>query len=112
MNISFNPLVRVRTVTAFVNMPTERAQWQASLSQAKQQCDAIADAIEAQGYRVQSIRIVSNPFGEFINVSGIDSALADLLLQKKLGGNQAKNRQKAIDHHAGMGGLYLIHTPE
>ena len=78
MNISFNPLVRVRTVTAFVNMPTERAQWQASLSQAKQQCDAIADAIEAQGYRVQSIRIVSNPFGEFINVSGIDSALADL----------------------------------
>ena len=78
MNISFNPLVRVRTVTAFVNMPTDRAQWQASLSQAKQQCDAIADAIEAQGYRVQSIRIVSNPFGEFINVSGIDSALADL----------------------------------
>ncbi|MEF9947541.1 MAG: DUF711 family protein [Comamonas sp.] len=78
MNISFNPLVRVRTVTAFVNMPTERAQWQASLSQAKQQCDAVADAIEAQGYRVQSIRIVSNPFGEFINVSGLDSALADL----------------------------------
>ena len=78
MNISFNPLVRVRTVTAFVNMPTDRAQWQASLSQAKQQCDAVADAIEAQGYRVQSIRIVSNPFGEFINVSGIDSALADL----------------------------------
>lgn len=78
MKISFNPLVRVRTVTAFVNMPTERAQWQASLSQAKQQCDAVADAIEAQGYRVQSIRIVSNPFGEFINVSGIDSALADL----------------------------------
>ena len=78
MNISFNPLVRVRTVTAFVNMPTERAQWQASLMQAKQQCDAVADAIEAQGYRVQSIRIVSNPFGEFINVCGIDSALADL----------------------------------
>ncbi|PIG07223.1 DUF711 family protein [Comamonas sp. 26] len=78
MNISFNPLVRVRTVTAFVNMPTERAQWQASLSQAKQQCDAVADAIEAQGYRVQSIRIVSNPFGEFIDVCGIDSALADL----------------------------------
>ena len=52
MNISFNPLVRLRTITAFVNMPTDRAQWQASLSQAKQQCDAIADAIEAQGYRV------------------------------------------------------------
>lgn len=78
MNISFNPLVRVRTVTAFVNMPTARTQWQASLSQAKQQCDAVADAIEARGYRVQSIRIVSNPFGEFINVSGVDSALADL----------------------------------
>lgn len=78
MNISFHPLVRVRTVTAFVNMPADAAQWQASLTQAKQQCDAVADAIEARGYQVQSIRIVSNPFGEFINVSSIEAALADL----------------------------------
>lgn len=78
MNISFHPLVRVRTVTAFVNMPADAAQWQASLTQAKQQCDAVADVIEAQGYQVQSIRIVSNPFGEFINVSSIETALADL----------------------------------
>ena len=78
MNISFNPLVRVRTVTAFVNLSADEAQWQAGLTQAKQQCDAVADAIEAQGYQVQSIRIVSNPFGEYLDVSGIDSALAGL----------------------------------
>ena len=45
MNISFNPLVRVRTVTAFVNLSADKAQWQAGLTQAKQQCDAVADAI-------------------------------------------------------------------
>ena len=78
MNISFNPLVRVRTVTAFVNLSADEAQWQAGLTQAKQQCDAVADAIEAQGYQVQSIRIVSNPFGEYLDVCGIDSALAGL----------------------------------
>jgi hypothetical protein len=69
MNISFNPLVRVRTVTAFVNLSADEAQWQAGLTQAKQQCDAVADAIEAQGYQVQSIRIVSNPFGEYLDVT-------------------------------------------
>ena len=78
MNISFNPLVRVRTVTAFVNLSADEAQWQAGLTQAKQQCDAVADAIEAWGYQVQSIRIVSNPFGEYLDVHGIDSALAGL----------------------------------
>ncbi|NIF82997.1 DUF711 family protein [Comamonas sp. Tr-654] len=78
MNISFNPLVRVRTVTAFVNLSADKAQWQAGLTQAKQQCDALADAIEARGYQVQSIRIVSNPFGEYLDVSGIVSALAGL----------------------------------
>ena len=78
MEHTFNPLVRVRTVTAFVNMPVDASQWQSCLTAAKKQCDAMADALEAQGYQVQSIRIVSNPFGEFINVSGIDSALADL----------------------------------
>lgn len=78
MNISFNPLVRVRTVTAFVNLSADKAQWQAGLTQAKQQCDAVADAIEALGYQVQSIRIVSNPFGEYLDVCRIDSALAGL----------------------------------
>ena len=78
MNISFNPQVRVRTVTAFVNLGADEAQWQAGLTQAKQQCDAVADAIEARGYQVQSIRIVSNPFGEYLDVRGIDGALAGL----------------------------------
>ena len=78
MEHTFNPLVRVRTVTAFVNMPVDASQWQSCLTAAKKQCDAMADALEAQGYQVQSIRIVSNPFGEFINVSSIDAALADL----------------------------------
>ena len=74
----FNPLVRVRTVTAFVNLPADAEQWPSCLTQAKQQCDAVADAIEARGYQVQSIRMVSNPFGEFIDVSSIEAALADL----------------------------------
>lgn len=78
MDTAFNPLVRVRTVTAFVSMPADAVLWQSCLTQAKQQCDAVADAIEARGYQVQSIRIVSNPFGEFIDVSGLEPALADL----------------------------------
>ena len=103
MNISFNPLVRVRTVTAFVNLSADEAQWQAGLTQAKQQCDAVADAIEARGYQVQSIRIVSNPFGEYLDVSSADSALAGLqhIAETLKTINTGKRRIRFADHCLG-----------
>lgn len=78
MSSVFHPLVRVRTVTAFVNMPAASGQWDGCLRLAKQQCDRVADALEGLGYQVQSIRIVSNPFGEFLDVSCREAAFAGL----------------------------------
>lgn len=72
---SLHPLVRVRTVTAFINLPSDPQQWQQVLSQAKRQCDRLADALERDaGYAVQSIRLVSNPFGEYLDTRSIASA--------------------------------------
>ena len=70
-----HPLVRVRTVTAFIQLPKDSGQWQQTLAQAKRQCDRMADALElSAGYAVQSIRLVSNPFGEYLDTSSAESA--------------------------------------
>ena len=70
-----HPLVRVRTVTAFITLGPDQGQWQQILAQAKNQCDCLADALEQKaGYAVQSIRLVSNPFGEYLDTSSAESA--------------------------------------
>ncbi|WP_218240866.1 DUF711 family protein [Comamonas fluminis] len=70
-----HPLVRVRTVTAFIQLPKDSGQWQQTLAQAKRQCDRLADALEQEaGYAVQSIRLVSNPFGEYLDTRSAESA--------------------------------------
>ncbi|MDR0212671.1 MAG: DUF711 family protein [Comamonas sp.] len=72
---NLHPLVRIRTVTAFIKLPRDPQQWQQVLAQAKRQCDRLADALEQHaGYAVQSIRLVSNPFGEYLDTRSIDSA--------------------------------------
>ena len=70
-----HPLVRVRTVTAFITLGPDHSQWQQVLAQAKHQCDRLADALEQKaGYAVQSIRLVSNPFGEYLDTRSADNA--------------------------------------
>ena len=74
-SIPLHPLVRVRTVTAFIQLPKDSGQWQQTLAQAKRQCDRLADALEQEaGYAVQSIRLVSNPFGEYLDTRSAESA--------------------------------------
>lgn len=76
---ALHPLVRVRTVTAFLTLGPEPGTWPAALAQAKRQCDRLATALEEQaGYAVQSIRIVSNPFGEYLDTRSAASAQAGL----------------------------------
>lgn len=78
MPAAFHPLVRVRTVTAFVTLSADAAQWESGLRLAKQQCDRVADALQERGYQVQSVRIVSNPFGDYLDLSCRESAFAGL----------------------------------
>lgn len=76
---ALHPLVRVRTVTAFLTLGPEPGSWPSALAQTKRQCDRLATALEQQaGYAVQSIRIVSNPFGEYLDTRSAASAQAGL----------------------------------
>ena len=74
MNLHSPDLCRVRAVTAFVSLTPDAAGWQSALADAKRQCDRLAAAFAAADYTVQSVRIVANPFGEYLDTSSPASA--------------------------------------
>ena len=74
MNLHSPDLCRVRAVTTFVSLTPDAAGWQSALADAKRQCDRLAAAFAAADYTVQSVRIVANPFGEYLDTSSPASA--------------------------------------
>ncbi|WP_455038906.1 DUF711 family protein, partial [Kingella denitrificans] len=77
-NLQSTELCRVRAITAFTFLPRDTAQWHGILAEAKAQCDTLAAACQAQGYTVQSVRIVSNPFGEYLDTGSLHAAAQGL----------------------------------
>ena len=73
-NLQSTELCRVRAITAFTVLPRDTTQWHGILAEAKAQCDTLASACQAQGYTVQSVRIVSNPFGEYLDTGSLHAA--------------------------------------
>ena len=67
-------LCRVRTITAFVTLDRERSRWAGELSSASRFCFDLSREFGRNGYTVQSIRLVTNPFGEYLDVSTLESA--------------------------------------
>ena len=77
-NLQSTELCRVRAITAFTVLPRDTAQWHGILAEAKAQCDTLAAACQAQSYTVQSVRIVSNPFGEYLDTGSLHAAAQGL----------------------------------
>lgn len=77
-NLQSTELCRVRAITAFTVLPRDTAQWHGILAEAKAQCDTLAAACQAQGYTVQSVRIVSNPFGEYLDTGSLHATAQGL----------------------------------
>lgn len=71
-------LCRIRTVTAFITLSRDKDSWQDVFADAKRQCDRLVAAITAQGYIVQSLRMVTNPFAEYLQTDSLASAKQDL----------------------------------
>ncbi|WP_218564830.1 DUF711 family protein [Suttonella ornithocola] len=67
-------LCRIRTVSSFIHLTKNTTQWRDRILEAKVHCDAVANFFQKMGYVVQSISIITNPFGEFLTVDSIDSA--------------------------------------
>jgi len=78
MSYKNKELCRVRTISTFLVLDRERDTWQDALQGAAGFCGELARQFAENGYVVQSIRIVTNPFGEYLNTDSPERAKADL----------------------------------
>lgn len=73
-------LCRVRTITTFLVLNNNQQNWKPAILKAAQFCTNLSTIFEQQNYTVQSIRIVTNPFGEYLDTTSIKTAKTDLSL--------------------------------
>lgn len=71
-------LCKIRTITTFISLDNNKESWNDKIKSASAFCLNLTEEFKAKDYTVQSIRIVTNPFGEYLNTDNLDNARADL----------------------------------
>lgn len=71
-------LCKVRTVTTFLTLNKDKLTWKNEIVKASTFCNALSSKFMQDGYEVQSIRIVTNAFGEYLDTSSLEKAKEDL----------------------------------
>jgi hypothetical protein len=71
-------LCKVRTITTFVSLDHDREHWKREIVKASRFCADLSAEFRRHGYSVQSVRIVTNPFGEYLNTQSLETARTDL----------------------------------
>ena len=77
-------LCKVRTITTFLSLDADRSSWATAIQEASDCCAQVSAALLQENYLVQSIRIVTNPFGEYLRTDHVDNAKQDLLYLSRL----------------------------
>lgn len=70
-------LCKIRTITTFISLTPERSSWKEQIEKASFFCRNLTDIFQQHGYVVQSNRVVSNPFGEYLNTDSLETARED-----------------------------------
>jgi len=78
MNVKDKNLCKVRTITTFLSLTRRRETWKEEIQKASYFCNELSKAFAHEHYTVQSIRIVTNPFGEYLNTDNVETAAIDL----------------------------------
>lgn len=84
MSYTNKELCRIRTITTFLSLDKKRATWKQEVLKASKFCSQISKEFQESGYIVQSVRIVTNPFGEYLNTDSLESARNDLACLRDL----------------------------
>lgn len=79
-----DPLLQVRAVTAFIVLTKDSSTWEPNIVQAALFCNRVATAINAIGFEVQTLRIVTNSYGEYLDTSSESAALAGMAILAKI----------------------------
>lgn len=73
-------LMQLRAVTSFIVLSKDSTTWEEKIVTAANFDSTVAEAVMQAGYTVQTLRIVTNPFGEYLNTSSEEAILADMKL--------------------------------
>jgi hypothetical protein len=84
MNYKNKGLCKVRTITTFLSLSKDKNTWKDEIFKASTLCSDLSVEFQNNNYIVQSIRIVTNPFGEYLNTDNLNSAKFDLMFLSKL----------------------------
>lgn len=71
-------LCRIRTITTFLSLTDDKPSWKKQILKASRFCAELSNEFLENGYIVQSVRIVTNPFGEYLNTESLERAREDL----------------------------------
>ncbi|MEA1915876.1 MAG: DUF711 family protein, partial [Campylobacterota bacterium] len=77
-NLKNTTLCKVRTITSFLTLSKDQSTWEKKIAQASLFGGNLANEFSKNNYEVQSIRIVTNAFGEYLNTSCLQSAREDM----------------------------------
>lgn len=66
-------LIKVRAITNFLVLTPDQSQWGALVRQATSVATALVAKYTALGYETQTLRIVTNPFGEYLDCSSLET---------------------------------------
>lgn len=85
INLSYKnkDLCRIRTITTFLSLGKDRESWKKEVLKESHFCLGLSKEFNKNDYIVQSVRIVTNPFGEYLNTEDIESAKKDLAYLSK-----------------------------
>lgn len=78
VNYKNKELCKVRTITAFVSLGSDKKIWEKEIEKAVLFCSNLSKEFIENGYIVQSLRIVTNAFGEYLNTESYETARPDL----------------------------------
>ena len=78
MDYKNKELCRIRTISFFLTLHKDKSQWESALYSVKRDVDLLLPAVQKAGYTLQSIRVITNPFGEYLDLTNLQTAKADL----------------------------------
>ena len=84
MNFENKSLCKIRTITTFLVLTKDKKTWHQEIQKASDFCLLLASRFAEQDYQVQSIRIVTNAFSEYLDTHNLASAKTDLQFIRSL----------------------------
>lgn len=77
-------LAKVRTITMFISLDRDKKKQKKRIIKASKFGEDLAKEYVKIGYEIQSIRIVTNPFGEYLDTSSSESILEGMSFIKEV----------------------------